>query len=432
MSSQLYSKNTKDNNKFAQFIKSELIRLNSKTKISGNKRIITMDINNDGKVDSELIYINNKLFKEQLDFNYDGTFDKIDWYFMTGELLQTTTIDSNYDGQVDIKIIKTLKGASAGYIKRTKYRDKDFDGKFDSKITTEFAELQSQSTYQNEAHVNCALDDYQEVHLPAIIDNNDQKLITDLEWAVKNRWEPYYDTRGLGQYNFKIQVQKSCQQEGAKENQDLFANSNIQESLKKGVTCMGQLNDTSKNPQSSVNFRKVIAGLTGYDHNGSRSERHNNPLRLVCKLEKQIPEVWNPPGETVYAMATTSNRISSNNSITNIGEQPPLIIFRPKLAKSLEARKVDYKGQGLREKFHKLLFHEFIHTALGTSHAKNERHNVDNVDYAQACGDYCFKQAGIDTELTKKSRRICSGEFSMERGNSEDYARVMKRIKEIR
>jgi hypothetical protein len=437
-------KTKKNKNKFAKFVKTELSRLNSKTIIQGNKRIVTMDVNNDEKIDVELVYINDVLFKEKADFNYDGKFDKTDWYFVKGDIIQTTTIDSNYDGKVDIKIVKSYKDAIAGHIKSTEFTDKDFDGKFDTKKTRQFSEFQTMNQSDESLYtlpsqrINCAVDDYQKVHLPAIINASDETMVEQLEWAVNKKWEPYFNNFDNEEYNFQIQVQKSCQQEGTPENQQLFADSNIQESLKLGVSCMGRLNNTAINPQSSINFRKVIAGLTGYDHNGVRSRRHNNPLRLVCKLEDPQPGFWDPEGSTVYAMATISNTISDNNKITRVGQNPPLVVFRPDLAASLNGKKQDYPNQYLREKFHKLVFHEFIHTSLGTTHAENENsHDVSNVDYAQACGDYCFRGPGQNTELTGLSRRICSGEFTMERATSDssnrtEYIRIMRRIKQLK
>jgi hypothetical protein len=417
--------------KFTRFVLNHLKKLNAKSIIKGNKRIETMDVNHDGKVDVESVYINNKLFTEKADYNHDGKFDKMDWYFQNGDILQTTTFDSNYDGKVDLKIVKTMKGATSGNYLVITYKDKDHDGKFDSKKTISYPELQSASSSQDS--VNCSVDQYEDVHLPAILNKEDDKLLDELSYFISdNFFNSYVDNKDNA--NFQIKVQTACQREGPKENKDLFKETNIQNSLKEGIVCMGELNNSSPGTQASMNFRKLIAGLAEFDYNGTTSRRTDSRLKLICKLPEEVDHNWkvNVGGQQIqtYAVATTSYDTSRNEKITQIANDPPLIIFPPNLAGLLEKKKPDYPNQDVLAKFKRLVFHEYIHTSLGTTHATEENYAYGTIDYASACEDYCFRGPGQGSELIELSRGICGGKYPT--ASDDRYIRDMRRITSIK
>lgn len=447
----------KNKDQFTEFVTNKLNRLKANTKKVGNKLIDTMDVNRDGKIDSRIIYLSGSLFKEEADFNFDGKFDKTDWYYKTGDIIQSTTIDRNFDGKVDLKIIKTRKGAKKGHYITIHYKDHNFDGIFDSKKTTENSELQAswQASNGQEPSVNCAVDQYADVHLPAILKATDRKLVDELKQVIGRPNYLAYFNPTAKTYGFDIKVQSACKQEGSEADRRLFKNENIQESIKKGVICMGKF-DNNQNLQASINFRKVLAGLTGHDvdDNGTKINRHNSPLKLICKLEDTSSFDWdtNLAGTErvqTLAVATTTNDsriLQSNPNITKV-DDPPLIIFRPGLAAALDKSMTYYPTQRDDEKFAKLIFHEYLHTSLGTTHAANEDNLNPNispdysqqttVDYAQACGDFCFSGTGQDSKLTELSEVICKGTFQYPSSGSNDsnvrgYAQTMTEIRNIK
>jgi hypothetical protein len=453
----IQKKNSKD--KFQKIIVKKLNRLRAKTKVIGNKLIDTMDVNRDGKIDSRMVYLNGTLFKEEADYNFDGKFDKTDWYYKTGDIIQTTTIDRNYDGKVDWKIIKTLKGAKQGHYLTVQYYDNNFDGTFDTKRSKNISELQATTKASNDQgqSVNCAVDQYTDVHLPAILNDDDYQLVDELIHVFQNSdsYREYFDNDS-NTYGFNIKVQSACKQEGSKADQELFKDENIQESIKKGVVCMAEL-DTNPGTklQSSINFRKILAGLTGHDldDNGDKARRHGSPLKLVCKLPSTNQFNWST-GITglqnlqLLAVATTTNNdqtSAANLGITKIAK-PPVIVFRPGIAAALGASMKYYPNQHESDKFSKLVFHEYIHTALGTTHAVEEDNasiapnfaQQTTVDYAQVCGDYCFSGPDQNVELTRLSKIVCQGSYSYPSSKSDnpnipaDYASAMNKIRNIK
>lgn len=88
------------------------------------KREIDIDNDKDGRIDIVSHFNDmNELVKEQIDLDYNGTFERTDHYTASRRIL--TEIDTNDDDEVDVRLIY-----EGGIVKR-KEKDTNFDGDFD-------------------------------------------------------------------------------------------------------------------------------------------------------------------------------------------------------------------------------------------------------------------------------------------------------------
>ncbi len=88
---------------------------------------LELDTNDDGRVDYMVqthVKTNEKMM-EVLDFNNDGKMD--DFYFYERGVLRKRTVDSNYDGLIDLRVY-IKDGVYIAYYEK----DSDFDGKIDT------------------------------------------------------------------------------------------------------------------------------------------------------------------------------------------------------------------------------------------------------------------------------------------------------------
>jgi hypothetical protein len=92
----------------------------------GDERFrVSKDRDFDGTADYSLIYDKNgKRIYEELDFNFDTQMD--DFYFYIADVLDHRTVDTNFDGEVDLWVF-----LDEGVYVRKIERDLDYDGEID-------------------------------------------------------------------------------------------------------------------------------------------------------------------------------------------------------------------------------------------------------------------------------------------------------------
>ncbi len=452
------------------------------TKRVEDKVIHVFDYDGDGKQDAELTLIGEEVFSEKLDYDKDGKFDKQVWNYQTGDVLTTVSEDKNLDGKIDYKLVKTLKGAKKGHFIMIEYKDKDHDGKFDSKKTTE-VEIHQAGGPTGPNCINCATGEYENAHLPRIIDQEaEYHLETFLKYSNRKNPALLRSLKPQGELKFKIHVQKDCfgdsfkplfeMEDSGDENQYPKL---IQDSLETGMRCMENLALDSRLPNNpsaiqrrvedarvrtaTNNMVKAVGGLIGYSflelQPGQNDQYifdqyHGQRLSFICNSHGQINEgEWiesagNMTAQTyagdsaesrdIFAKGTIAKRGVLTNHVNDVRGRysAPNIVFNPNIANLLRDNGPwvkEYNGQGRTEKFKELVFHEYLHTALGTMHTNNE----SQVDLAQTCGDFCFHNPApgdkIGVEIKKLSGDICSGQFA---GPNPEYKAKMRRLKCLR
>lgn len=406
--------------------------LNLKVYERGNKRIETMDVNGDNIVDARMEYINGKLYKEELDLNFDGKFDEVEWNYQQGNKIRVKTIDKNFDGKVDKKIVETTSGAKNNFFFIQKiYKDNDYDGVFDVKSKREipFHQRMNQGIPQAQIllgnqngqdvifrSMTCGESDYARMHLPGILDEKQTEQLNSLMRIVGER-SYNKSLLGDGRIQFRLEIQNSCLLEGSEQDRSLFQEGNILESLKNGLSCLGGFvgaGNYNANTKAASNFRKALAGLNRkhITVNDNKQEEINkvDRLHLVCKLPDHLEQSWteNLDGNEVeaFAMATTSY-LEERNKFSEVAKVPN-IVFRPGLFQELSGNSWprEWPNQNAKDKFQELVFHEYLHTALGTRHKANE------IDFAEACGDACFNKPSdspVSTKIRTTAMEICSG-----------------------
>jgi len=95
---------------------SDLVKLEEDFDFDGQKVKVEIDSNMDGKADGWSYHRNDQRYLIESDTNYDGAAD-----YVIDNDKQITLIDSNYDGQMDIKELKDKRSI-----------DSNSDGKFDT------------------------------------------------------------------------------------------------------------------------------------------------------------------------------------------------------------------------------------------------------------------------------------------------------------
>lgn len=428
---------------FMQKLKSMKLR----TLTVGDKVTHYMDFNRNGRADAEYMYIGGKLFSEKIDLNNDGKWDKSVWYYQEGKVLKSSTLDTNLDGKVDVKIVETVEGAKPGFFIKKVYLDKDYDGRFDSKKTIEVDNHQAAgANAPGHNHcINCETRAMEQAHYPAVLDQKTEDTLFDLMDRVRNNSliDDMYSRPGLGgELGYTFNLQKECS--SSNEHKDLINRTNITQGLRKGLSCLQKLatpNATNIGNISGIdrygiathNLYKSVAGLVGYDYFSSDNfVPHGQYLSFVCKapnvpglfaassnMMQQYDSGAQAQMRTVMARATIQRPGGLNSHVNRLSGQgfsAPNIAFNPNLSTELKKQPQDYSGEDINKKMQKLIFHEFLHTSLGTEHSPNENAGIyDSVDYADTCADYCFNNpAGGDAigrEIKRISGEICGGNF---------------------
>ena len=438
-----------------------------------NKTTSLLDYNGDGKADAEFTILGAKLFSEKVDFNKDGKFDRQTWNYATGEVISTTTEDTNLDGKVDFKIVKTYKDAKPGHYVLIEYKDKNFDGTFDTKKTTQVELYQGMGTGRNvtgpgEICINCATGEYQNAHLPRILDQDAERHMRLFLQSENGNPGLLASLKENGIFKFKVHIQEDCygpkfrpffDKEGPAPSQQYPKL--IKDSLETGMACMEELAydaAPSHATKATNNLVNAVGGLIGYGFlklkPGSQDDyvydhHHGQRLSFICNavdanispplswgdnssnMSAQIGGSANAASRTVFARGTIAREGDLNRHLNNVGGKyaAPNIVINPNIAKILNDDSVwkkEFNGQDRVEKFKEMIFHEYLHTSLGTAHTPDE----SKVDYAETCGDYCFHDpAGgdaIGNEIKRISGEICSG---MHSSADPMYKQKMKRLK---
>jgi hypothetical protein len=422
-------------------MKERLEAMKMRTIVVGDKVTHLMDYNKNGVADAEYMYIDGKLYSEKLDHNNDGKWDRSSWYYQSGEVISTTTLDTNLDGKVDVKIVKTTKNAKSGFFIKKIYSDKDFDGKFDSKKTFTINNHQAAaaSAPGHNHCINCEIRAMEQAHYPAVLNNDTEDILFDLMEKVRNTSleNQMYSRPGIsGELGYTFNIQPECKT--SDQHKNLLTRTNITEGLKKGLGCMEKLarpgalnvasiNGVNRTINANHNLFKAVAGLVGYDYFGKKNGRedfvpHGQYVSFVCKPPARANGLFTPVNSrTVLARATIQRRDGLDNHINRLkdhGYSAPNIAFNPRLSTELRRQPLDYAGQNESAKMQKLIFHEFLHTSLGTEHSPDEdMGDYRGVDYADTCADFCFNNPAsgdaLGTEIKRISGEICGGNFTM-------------------
>jgi len=429
-----------------------------KTIISGNETIHLMDYNKDGKIDAEYHYIDGVLFSEKLDLNQDEKWDKSHWYYRKGNILKTSTIDSNLDGKVDLKIVQTREGAKKGHFIQKTFIDKDFDGKFDTKKVTEINNHQAgvNATRPNEVRevrndeTECNVETFNEFY-PATLKKKIVNAVNHvLDAILRDNEEAEKQEKKV---TWNIDLQKSCKT--SPQHKKLVNERNFVQGLKTGLTCMHNLSVNVNDPKEGLskpkrrlygvrdynngrrieaknNFYKAVAGLFGHDFLvglDNEFNDHGRKLTLICEPPKVLmPFLFNRDSKNIYARATVASGegIESHENHLNGYFPAPNIVFSPKLKDQVmsKAKRPDYPGEDEHKIMQKLIFHEYLHTALGTTHSE------DSVDMAETCATFCFnkpsKKDELGLEMRKIGGEICGGNFSS--AQNDQYKENIKKF----
>ena len=391
-------------------------KLNLKVKNVAGKRIVTVDSDQNGKPEIESIYINGKIFREKIDFDQDGDFDKVDIYFQSGNNFHITTLDTNNDNKVDVKIVRSRKASKNGYYSRVRYVDRDKDGVFDSKKSKEVSYLQHQHSRDDDCG-ECDSKAWSKVHLPGILENRYTSILNELTYDMSRTY------REGSKLTFRFEIQNSCLDE-SNPDKELYSQAVLMQAMMTGLSCLGKLPGN----MAKRNFIKAVEGLIGAKGGlpiaGSREDLVRGASKRVKLLCTSTPEqvAWDVGNTVRFGYATTGPFSKPSHNKFNSVADHPYIVFRPNLVKALRAKRSHIGGY--TDQFKALVFHEYLHTALGTSHEEDE------VDYATACENYCFADTRNQDDKSKKIResakRICSGEYVE---TSEAYKKDLETIK---
>ena len=424
-------------------MKERLEAMKMRTIVVGDKVTHLMDYNKNGVADAEYMYIDGKLYSEKLDHNNDGKWDRSSWYYQSGEVISTTTLDTNLDGKVDVKIVKTTKNAKPGFFVKKIYSDKDFDGKFDSKKTFTINNHQAAAA-SDPGHnhcINCETRAMEQAHYPAVLNRNTEDIFFDLMEKVGNTSleNQMYSRPGIsGELGYSFNIQPECKT--SDQHKNLLTRTNITQGLKKGLGCMETLARGDDALNAKHNLYKAVAGLVGYDYFGKKNGRedfvpHGQYVSFVCKLPEKANRLFKASDNLVQQHQSGASAISRtalaratiqrsggldghSNLLRDFKYSAPNIAFNPNLSTELRKQPLDYAGQNESAKMQKLIFHEFLHTSLGTVHSPNEHlGKYRGVDFADTCADFCFNNPAsgdaLGREIKRISGEICAGNFDM-------------------
>lgn len=320
--------------------------------------------------------------------------------------------------------------------------DKDYDGTFDTKKIVEIDNHQAGAVERADA-TECNIKRHNRFY-PATLKTKVQDMIDYIVQDVLGANEESDEAYSVAEtdYNFTwtIKVQEEC--EKSDQHKDLLSKNNITQGLKKGLSCMYRLaipwqidgvkpEEARKRPEYKVrnlkegadrtvearnNLYKAVAELVGFDYlSDEKKYKHKQKLTLVCEVPKNLhPLLFNRKEKSIYARATVSgtNGLESHENHLRGIAPAPNIVFTPKLKKLIKkkAERPDYPGETESKIVQKLMFHEYLHTALGTTHKD------DSVDMAETCATICFNKPSSRDKLGSKMRdiagEICGGNFS--------------------
>jgi len=106
---------------------------------SDQTSILTVDHNEDGKIDTKSLQIDGITVYVSFDYDNDGYFEVVEWLYKHNDIYYAKTIDTNNDKNMDIIIVRTDEGAKKFHYIQKIFRDTDFDGSYDSVKSEEFS-----------------------------------------------------------------------------------------------------------------------------------------------------------------------------------------------------------------------------------------------------------------------------------------------------
>ncbi|MBT5094923.1 MAG: hypothetical protein HOM21_11795 [Halobacteriovoraceae bacterium] len=319
---------------------------------AGNK--VYLDLNRDGAADQINSYSGRVLIRKQRDRNFDKKFD---WdsqrsvVVKKGRPFKRITIDNNFDNKTD-RLENYYQTPNLKNERVEIHVDSDYDGKFD------FSYQQLIKTVQHKHYPPC--------------DQKFQKLAVTLKKLdrqvkkislVLDKGGDFFST------DFGFKIDSSCFDKWGKEE---FL-SLVQDSLKKGLQCLMQLDETHRSEKK--------AGVSGALQNAVDLQllMDKNPIQLVCS-EKNYN----------WKKAVAHGSTGAGQVLEELGISHPFVSINPNTAK-------------LPSNLKTTLFHEYFHN-LGHRHGKD-------IEYAYTCEDCCFKNLPEKSQRKAEACKVCRGSY---------------------